>query len=69
MVDRPCAGVELLRHVSTDPAPSVVSAATALFDCVDSRGSSFGEMPSTADLVDLAGWLAASWREAEGATG
>jgi hypothetical protein len=46
--------VELLRHVSTDPAPSVVSAATALFDCVD--------------LMDLAGWLAASWREAEGAT-
>ena len=61
--------VELLRLASSGSAPSVVSAATALFDCADSRGSRFGAMPSTADLVELAGWLAESWREAEGATG
>ena len=61
--------VELLRLASSGAAPSVVSAATALFDCADSRGSRFGAMPSTADLVELAGWLAESWREAEGATG
>ncbi|MEO2104060.1 MAG: nucleotidyltransferase domain-containing protein [Actinomycetota bacterium] len=67
--------VELLRLASTEStesvpsAPSAVSAAAALFDCVDSRGSRFGARPSMADIAELAGWLAESWREAEDATG
>ncbi|AXV08832.1 hypothetical protein DVS28_a4165 [Euzebya pacifica] len=61
--------VELLRLESTESAPSVVKAAATLFDCVDSRGRRFGATPSQTALVELAGWLAESWREAEGATG